>query len=688
MFKPLGLLKNVSCPAGQTCQLYNCMFSHSIQQDAVPSDAKLTEPLQTNTGVSDHSDSDYGGVTKRRKLDDGTKKPVAQDAQFVPIPKYDPTRGIPELPSEDSRPARNVPQPASKKAQTNSTESLAKKPPQTLNRPVSPPSLQSALAKTTPAKGTAAPAKKEVKETLNPRMIPNDPAGHAKRTLYVRHMHEQMKVQNTALAKSTVPNKEALTLTDDELIKFALDVEEKLARENANVYANVIKNQIAKYKKMKLEEWRAYVLETFVRDTGKVSPPAKKSPPPLDTGLATDQEHFVLSRLVIDQAPLAKFGYVPTPPTPAEIEEARAAVAASLNHETCDRCGSRFRIYPDRRQEDGALTTNGPCVHHWGRKFTLKREKTDAITGPKQDVYTCCHEALGTRGCTTADSHVFKISEAKRLASVLPFVWTPENANPAKGPDGKVPAAVTFDCEMGYTVYGLELIRLTATSWPDGQALIDVLVRPQGAVLDLNSRFSGVFPEAFASAIPYGTEPPPPQRNDDSPPSLPVVDSPQAARGLLCSFITPQTPLIGHAIDNDLNTVRLCHPTVIDSVILFPHPRKLPYRFGLKMLTSKYLGREIQTGGAAGHDSLEDARATGDLIRWKVGEKWKQLKREGWVVDADGLRPPLPPGLPPRPSGDGDGEEKADEKVLGAGGGVKRQRIQIQAGAVKKQKAG
>jgi hypothetical protein len=56
------------------------------------------------------------------------------------------------------------------------------------------------------------------------------------------------------------------------------------------------------------------------------------------------------------------------------------------------------------------------------------------------------------------------------------------------------------------------------------------------------------------------------------------------------------------------------------------------------------LNRAIQTGGAQGHDSREDAVATGDLVRVKVGEKWKQMRATGWkLVDGEIVPPPRKP---------------------------------------------
>jgi hypothetical protein len=152
-----------------------------------------------------------------------------------------------------------------------------------------------------------------------------------------------------------------------------------------------------------------------------------------------------------------------------------------------------------------------------------------------------------------------------------------------------------------------------------------------------------VWPESFANAIPYSPHQhtiPDASTTGNSTSPLPIVDSPQKARELLCSFLTPKTPLIGHAIDNDLNATRLCHPSIIDTVLLWPHPKGLPLRFGLKMLSSNYLGRSIQTGGDRGHDSLEDAQATGDLVRVKIGERWRVLQSTGWRIKYGQLVPP------------------------------------------------
>jgi len=91
------------------------------------------------------------------------------------------------------------------------------------------------------------------------------------------------------------------------------------------------------------------------------------------------------------------------------------------------------------------------------------------------------------------------------------------------------------------------------------------------------------------------------------------------------AFINSDTVLVGHALDNDLKTLRMIHHRCVDTAILFPHKAGLPYRRALKDLVKEHLGQSIQTGGALeGHSSVEDSIATLDLVRWHVLNKPKR----------------------------------------------------------------
>jgi RNA exonuclease 1 len=84
----------------------------------------------------------------------------------------------------------------------------------------------------------------------------------------------------------------------------------------------------------------------------------------------------------------------------------------------------------------------------------------------------------------------------------------------------------------------------------------------------------------------------------------------------LLEMLTPQTIVVGHSLDSDLKALKLTHPFIVDSAILYPHVMGLPRKNGLQWLSKKYLNREIQKG-TTGHDSAEDARAALDLVKLK-----------------------------------------------------------------------
>ena len=520
--------------------------------------------------------------------------------------------------------------------------------PPSVRKEVSPPPLRKHLdpggkdtmgtVPSIPSAKVNASTKAKLVESLNPRMLKKSPAAHTVRLKLLMLLYEQMVRLNKEVAACDDPSKDALELSQQELITEALDEEYRAARDNPIVYANVLKLRIVSLKKKKLGDWKQERLKQIAKDFPEAAPPkASTLPVTITTELLPIEEISLLPKLVASQEGLSKYGYVVTPPSELEVEQARKGVEASQGWEQCDRCKSRFQVFPGRRPEDGALTSGGRCTYHYGKPRRPMKEKVD--TGHKETVYSCCSQDLGTSGCTSAESHVFKVSEAKRLALIMPFKKT--------GTRGPSPPdhAVCFDCEMGYTTLGLELIRLTATSWPDGGQLLDVLVRPLGEVLCLNSRFSGVWPADYSNAIPYAPGYTHDNTSNEGPGArkrLLLVNTPAEARDLLLAHLTTTTPLIGHALENDLCSARIIHPTIIDTVLLYPHPRGLPSRHGLKMLVKKYLDKDIQTGGAQGHDSKEDALASGELVRLKVMELWKSMKAEGWSAREGEFYPPQP----------------------------------------------
>lgn len=625
MFSTIGLFRTVECPETQQCQLPNCIFSH--QQI---SSGKRRDLAQLSGDVELRDEDSIGledGPRKKRRINSPTNDDATVEAEIEAKTRnrdsHDMTLKVGARKTEVDRKTVHI----------------------TASGDISPPPLRSAKARPNdfvkgkhaepnPAKpkkfhSQPSPAKKVVVEPLNPRMLPNPPAPHATRLKLVTLLHEHMNRLNKEVRLSSDPSVSVLGLSPQQLVTQALNEEERAARENPSIYPNILGLRVVALKKMKLDAWKSERMEQM-REKPRVTSTPLPTPKSIITGLSSSEEIGLLPWFFAKQETLVKHGYIPLAPSEKEVEQARKGVEAAQGWEQCDRCNTRFQVFPGRRAEDGALTTGGTCLYHHAKPRRPTGEHADK--SHRDLFYACCNEIVGASpGCTSSDSHVFKISEAKRLALVMPFEETTLNPSLCIG------TAVCFDCEMGYTTYGMELIRLTATSWPDGRNLVDVLVRPLGEILDLNSRFSGIWPTDLATASPYSAS-----STGESPSPLQLVESPSAARALLFSHLAPTTPLIGHAIENDLNSARIIHPSVIDTALLYPHPRGLPMRLGLKALVKRHLERDIQMGGELGHDSAEDARAAGDLVRSKVGELWKGMKREGWTFENGRPVPPSP----------------------------------------------
>ncbi|KAL1405196.1 RNA exonuclease 3 [Vanrija albida] len=197
----------------------------------------------------------------------------------------------------------------------------------------------------------------------------------------------------------------------------------------------------------------------------------------------------------------------------------------------------------------------------------------------------------------TAIHHAAVSEDDKKLAETEAFKTTvavrDELAKTKELP--KPMDVVGMDCEM---ICGSSLARVTIVD-EDGAALLDELVRPRNAILDLNSRFSGISAEDMQAAV-MGLD---------------------EVRAASCSFIGPDTVIVGHGLENDLRALRLLHSKVIDTAILFPHDKGPPYRRALRDLVKEKLGFFIQDRtNESGHSSLEDAKAALDVLKWQVRE--------------------------------------------------------------------
>lgn len=686
MFSSKGLFKAVPCPQRDDCQLPFCWFSHnepathethtgnSVEYDPFTAGAPDSPPSKRRKLNDDASEASMGTSTLDRAITPPpVRKPVAKrvvDLNTEGGPAQQ-RHGKPTIESigadylhtglssaQNSTTAAlqvpvsstpsNLPKSTTLKPPSNAANSVSKSPNteqlSSTAKAVTPPPVRpkpkSAVAKD--GKGQAPPKA----EPLKPRMVTGG-VDWKTRDALLKVLHQRMVDNNTNIREKVKRKEvvdETLRLFDHELVTLALDEEAAFAAQyQAGIYTNVVKQRIHAISKMTDEAWGGYVAGKINRVQRLRERRSGKAPKaetqvktntvrvPLIPGFDPDAEISLLKHLQQPLEKLQQYGYVTSTPSNTDLSAARATMKASDGWEKCDRCSARFQVFPGR-DEHGRLASGGRCFYHWARVMTGPLSRTDRNTGGKEAKHRCCNQSYGTEGCSESETHVFNDKDTKRLATIWPWTTTPDKAGTM--------APVSFDCEMCYTTLGMEVVRVTAISWPSNETLLDVLVRPYGEILDLNTRFSGVSRKMFAEAIHDG------ELNDDHNDErgrLRKVASPADARQRLFDLITPTTPLIGHAIDNDLNTLRIIHPFVIDTVLLYPHKNGLPYRQSLRNLAFDHLdGRRIQVGDE-GHDSKEDAIATSDLVSKAARETWKLLKFQGWkiedgtlVKDADG----------------------------------------------------
>ncbi|KAL1955233.1 hypothetical protein VTO42DRAFT_8892 [Malbranchea cinnamomea] len=373
-----------------------------------------------------------------------------------------------------------------------------------------------------------------------------------------------------------------------------------------------------------------------------------------------------LQSLVAEEKILRTNGYITEPLTPAKLErkikcqrcgkslwksfskERLKAVVQGV-HEDCDddievvqldetkflppgeEQGGKDPNNPEREQQDPIR-----CKFHNGRVLNRR--------------WTCCGRFIFSEPCSGAKEHIPLKYSPGELERLWAFHRTPME-RPFDEKTSEIRRAVAIDCEMGTAVSGdSELIRLTVIDYFTSATLIDSLVYPDVPIRDYRTPFSGITRRDMEFARRRGT----------------CIMGRDNARRAIWKYVGPDTIVVGHSVNNDLESLRWIHTVVVDTLLIEaslraeeekkisakkkagapeepessqPTTEHLPERaaatictkeveqpekpkkshpLALKTLAVTRLGRHIQTKMQRGHDSLEDALAARDLAHWHV----------------------------------------------------------------------
>lgn len=309
------------------------------------------------------------------------------------------------------------------------------------------------------------------------------------------------------------------------------------------------------------------------------------------------------------------------------------------------------RSCPNDSKEDATLSSSSETVETVASQL---EELVLADNERKKEGFPIAVESEQNRAIpgkyrSTSESPLPSLQEAKELVQLCRvavrdcgedevFVSTTE------GQHSSPPRVFAVDCEMVKTAKGAELARVTllqltyvGTSTQEGvsyKVVMDEFVKPYDTVLDYVTEYSGVTAKLLEGVSTR-------------------LEQIQAAMMLL---LDANDILIGHSLENDLQSLCLVHDKVVDTAILFRSKKRKrkhckfhgntlfcllltclsfsSFHYvdsALRHLSATLLGKKIQSNhGEDGHCSEEDAAAALNLAirRAREGESFR-LKERG-----------------------------------------------------------
>lgn len=152
-----------------------------------------------------------------------------------------------------------------------------------------------------------------------------------------------------------------------------------------------------------------------------------------------------------------------------------------------------------------------------------------------------------------------------------------------------------LDCEMCQTVAGRQEVTRIAVVNESLETVYHTFVKPKEEIIDYKTRFSGITPKMLKN----------------------VQTSLDDVHKELSRILPSDAILCGQSLNCDLHALKVIHPYVIDTSVIFNQCGSRKKKTSLKNLAKIHLKETIQDG-KTGHNPIEDSIASMRLVQLKL----------------------------------------------------------------------